>query len=42
MGRAFKTLAVVAVTLSFLAGCGATTGKTTGQTVDDASITARR
>ena len=40
MGRAFKTLAVVAVTLSFLAGCGATTGKTTGQTVDDASITA--
>jgi hyperosmotically inducible protein len=40
MGRAFKTLAVVAVILSLLAGCGAMTGKTTGQTVDDASITA--
>lgn len=40
MGRAFKTLAVVAVILSLLSGCRAMTGKTTGQTVDDASITA--
>jgi hyperosmotically inducible protein len=40
MGRAFKTLAVVAVILSLLGGCRAMTGKTTGQTVDDASITA--
>jgi hyperosmotically inducible protein len=40
MGRAFKALAVVAVILSLLSGCRAMTGKTTGQTVDDASITA--
>lgn len=40
MGRAFKTLAVVAVILSLLSGCRAMTGKTTGQTIDDASITA--
>jgi len=40
MGRAFKTLAVVAVIMSLLTGCRAMTGKSTGQTVDDASITA--
>lgn len=40
MGRAFKTLAVVAVILSVLSGCRAMTGKSTGQTVDDAGITA--
>ena len=40
MGRAFKTLAVVAVILSLLSGCRAMTGKSTGQSVDDASITA--
>lgn len=40
MGRAFKTLAVVAVILSLLSGCRAMTGKSTGQTVDDAGITA--
>ena len=38
MGRAFKTLAVVV--LSVLSGCGAMTGKSTGQVVDDTSITA--
>jgi hyperosmotically inducible protein len=40
MGRAFKTLAVVAVILSLLSGCGSMTGKSTGRTIDDASITA--
>jgi hyperosmotically inducible protein len=35
-----KTLAVMLALLSVLTGCRAMTGKTTGQTVDDATITA--
>jgi osmotically-inducible protein OsmY len=40
MRRVFRTLAVVAVTLSVLGGCQAMSGKSTGQVVDDANITA--
>jgi hyperosmotically inducible protein len=40
MARAFKALAVVLVVASILSGCRAATGKSTGQTIDDASITA--
>ena len=40
MGRAFKTVAVLLVLLSFVAGCRSMTGKSAGQTVDDASVTA--
>lgn len=40
MGRAFKLLAVVVAVVSILSGCRAATGKSTGQSIDDASITA--
>lgn len=40
MGRMVKTLAVMLAVLAVLSGCRATTGKTAGQTVDDATITA--
>ncbi len=40
MGRAFRILTVVAVTISVLSGCQAMTGKSTGQVVDDTSVTA--
>jgi hyperosmotically inducible protein len=40
MGRAFNTLAVFMVLVSLVAGCRAMTGKSAGQNVDDASITA--
>ena len=40
MSRAFKTAAVLLVLLSFVAGCQSMTGKSAGQNVDDASITA--
>ena len=40
MSRAFKTVAVLLVVLSFTAACQSMTGKTAGQNVDDASITA--
>jgi hyperosmotically inducible protein len=39
MSRAFKTVAVLLVVLSF-AACQSMTGKSAGQNVDDASITA--
>ncbi|MGH7323226.1 MAG: BON domain-containing protein [Candidatus Rokuibacteriota bacterium] len=40
MGRMVKTLAVMLALLSVLSGCRAMTGKSTGQTMDDATITA--
>jgi hyperosmotically inducible protein len=40
MGRALKTLTVLAAILSVLGGCRAMTGKTAGEVVDDANITA--
>ncbi len=40
MGRTVKTLAVMLALLSVLSGCRAMTGKSTGQTMDDATITA--
>ncbi len=40
MGRMVKTLAVMLALLSVLSGCRAMTGKTAGETVDDATITA--
>jgi hyperosmotically inducible protein len=40
MTRSFKTLAVVLMLVALAAGCRAMTGKTAGETVDDASITA--
>ncbi|OLC39722.1 MAG: hypothetical protein AUH81_00930 [Candidatus Rokubacteria bacterium 13_1_40CM_4_69_5] len=39
-GRALKALAVVLAVVSILSGCRAATGKSAGQTIDDASITA--
>jgi len=40
MSRAFKTFAVLLVILSFAAGCQSMTGRSAGQNVDDASVTA--
>jgi hyperosmotically inducible protein len=40
MIRAFKTVAVLLVILSFAVGCQSMTGKSAGQNVDDASVTA--
>jgi hyperosmotically inducible periplasmic protein len=40
MGRALKTLAVLVAILSVLSGCRAMTGKSAGNIVDDAGITA--
>lgn len=40
MPRALKTIAMVLVLVAAVSGCRATTGKTAGQTVDNASITA--
>lgn len=40
MGRMVKTLAVMLALVSVLSGCRAMTGKTAGETVDDATITA--
>ena len=40
MSRAFKTFAVLLVILSSAAGCQSMTGKSAGQNVDDASVTA--
>ena len=38
--RALKTFAIVLVLLSLAAGCGATGGRSAGEVVDDATITA--
>lgn len=40
MPRALKTIAMVLVLVAAVSGCRATTGKSAGQNVDDASITA--
>ncbi|HXH85071.1 MAG TPA: BON domain-containing protein [Candidatus Tectomicrobia bacterium] len=40
MTRGLKTLAAVLVILTVAVGCRATTGKTAGQNIDDATITA--
>lgn len=40
MQRAFKTLAVLVMILSMASGCQTLTGKTAGENLDDASITA--
>jgi len=40
MSRAFKTFTVLLVILSFAAGCQSMTGRSAGQNVDDASVTA--
>jgi hyperosmotically inducible periplasmic protein len=40
MPRALKTLAMVLVLVAAVSGCRATTGRSAGQNVDDASITA--
>jgi osmotically-inducible protein OsmY len=40
MSRAFKTFAVLLVILSLAAGCRSMTGRSVGQNVDDASVTA--
>lgn len=40
MNRGFKVVAVLLVILSLAAGCRSLTGKTAGQNVDDATITA--
>jgi hyperosmotically inducible protein len=40
MERARKTPAVVLAAVMLMAGCGGMSGKTAGQTVDDATITA--
>jgi hyperosmotically inducible protein len=40
MLRTFKTLAVMLVLVAAVSACSKTTGKTTGQNVDDATITA--
>jgi hyperosmotically inducible protein len=40
MMRVFKTFAVLLVILSFAVGCQSMTGKSAGQNVDDASVTA--
>jgi len=40
MGRMTKTLVVIVGIVAVLSGCRSITGKSTGQTIDDASITA--
>jgi hypothetical protein len=40
MTRALKTVAMLLLVLSVAAACQSMTGKTAGQNVDDASITA--
>jgi hyperosmotically inducible protein len=40
MPRALKTIAMVLVLVAAVSGCRATTGRSAGQNVDDASITA--
>jgi hyperosmotically inducible periplasmic protein len=40
MGRAFRTLAVMLVLVAAASACTKTTGKSAGQNIDDASITA--
>ncbi|MGH7392460.1 MAG: BON domain-containing protein [Candidatus Rokuibacteriota bacterium] len=40
MGRAMKTVALMLAILAVLGGCRAMTGKSAGQNVDDATITA--
>jgi hyperosmotically inducible protein len=40
MVRPFKTLAVMLVLVAAISACGKTTGKSAGQNIDDASITA--
>jgi hyperosmotically inducible protein len=40
MGRAFRTLAVMLVLVAAVSACTKTTGKSAGQNIDDATITA--
>ena len=40
MGRAIKTVALVLAIVTVLGGCQSMTGKTAGENVDDATITA--
>jgi len=40
MDRRFRVVAVLLVMLAFVAGCQSMTGKTAGETIDDATITA--
>ena len=40
MSRAFKMFAVLLVLVSFVTGCRSMTGRSAGQNVDDASVTA--
>lgn len=40
MGRTLKTMTLVVAMLAVLGGCRALTGKTAGENVDDATITA--
>jgi hyperosmotically inducible periplasmic protein len=40
MRRAFKTIAIVLMLASFVAGCKTMTGKTAGENIDDGTITA--
>jgi len=40
MDRRFRVVAVLLVMLAFVAGCQSMTGKTAGETIDDAAITA--
>jgi hyperosmotically inducible protein len=40
MTRAFKTIAVFLILVAFVSGCRSVTGKSIGETVDDATITA--
>jgi hyperosmotically inducible periplasmic protein len=40
MNRAVKTFALLLALVALVSGCQAMSGKTTGQTVDDATITA--
>jgi hyperosmotically inducible periplasmic protein len=40
MGRAFRTLVVLVAILAVMSGCRAMTGRSAGEVVDDASVTA--
>jgi hyperosmotically inducible protein len=40
MTRAFKTIAIVLMLTSLVAGCRSMTGKTAGENIDDGTITA--
>jgi hyperosmotically inducible protein len=40
MYRGFRTVAILLVMLAFVAGCQSMTGKTAGENIDDATITA--